>query len=487
MMSKKIDAFWIRLQGLGGVKKISLIILILSAFSLLFFALIIISANIIPLYTTIVIITLVLVFFEILCFLIFYRKIHQNIIIIFDVICSMIATVLVIASFYVNATVNLFEKIQIGDSEKIEYSVLVKKENTKLKGLGYIANRTIGLHKSEDSYKIEEDLRPKIIEEAGGDFGLNFIEGSSLYELGKQFLNREKNMDVLCLSQAQIQILSDQLEGFNENIKSIYNFQLDFPAYSNDGINETLNNEPFVLFLSVTDRFDLSKDIEHEKKMHDDYDNNLRKFRQNSVGDTHGYSEINQLLIVNPETNKILVLNIPANYYMPTDENSETGDTLANTGLIGVEESIEGLERLFGIKINYYLKTTFDKLEPLMRELGENNYDFDSETRKQEVLNVISNKMANSSILWRNYSPILIAAGNAFQTDIPVDLMTSLLKRQITSQVKWNILEYNIDGSEEQQSIAVLGNGDIKLQVLAPRDDNIENVKNDIQLVLDER
>ena len=486
MISRKIDTFWKRLQRLSSSKKTSLIILILGTFSLLIFAFTIITANIIPLYVAIIIITMLAVFFEILCFLIFYRKIHQNIIIAFDIICGIVAIILVIASFYIHATVNLFEKIQVGDVEKIEYSILVKKENTKLKGLGYIANRNIGIYENENTRKVEEELKPKIIEAAGGDFGMNFTEESSLYSLGEQFLNGENKMDVVCLSQAQIQILSDKLEDFNENVKPIYNFQLDFPAYDN-GINDATDNEPFVLFLSVIDRFDLSTGIEHEKKAHDDYDNNLRKFKQDSLGDTHGYSEINQLLIVNPKTNKILNLNVPANYYMYDDENSETGDTLADTGLIGVEEGIDDLEQLFGIKIDYYLKTTFDKLEPLMRELGETDYNINSEIQKQEILKVISNKMANSSILWRNYSPILMAIGNAFQTDMPVDLITSLLNKQITSQSKWNIEEYVIYGAEGQRSLAILGNNDIKSQVLMPQGEDVKDVRNKIQLGLDEK
>lgn len=400
MISKKIDAFWEYLQGLSNSRKTSLIILILSILSLLIFAFVIATANILPVYMVIVVITALAVTFEILYFLMFHQKINRVVRVISDIVCSLMAIVLVIASFYIHATVHLFEKIQVGDTEKIEYSVLVKKENTKLKGLGYIANQNIGLYNDANTQQVKEYLEPEIAKMAGGNFGMNFVIESSLYNLAEQFLNDDNKLDVICLSQSQIQILSDKIENFAGQTKSIDSFELNIPTYKTGVYTDASSNKPFVLYLSVVDRFNVPNNIEQQEAPYGEYDRNLRKFRGETQDDTHGYSNINQLIVVNSNVNKILILNVPADYFVKTDEISETGDTLAEAGLIGIKEGMDDLEQLFGVKINYYLKTTFDDLEPLMRELGETNYDINSEAQKQDVLNVIPNRLSSPSILW---------------------------------------------------------------------------------------
>ena len=62
--------------------------------------------------------------------------------------------------------------------------------------------------------------------------------------------------------------------------------------------------------------------------------------------------------------------------------------------------------------------------------------------------------------------------------------MTNLLNKQITSQAKWNIEEYDVVGTEEQQALVVLGNNDVKSQVLMPQEESIKDAKEKIQLVL---
>lgn len=80
-----------------------------------------------------------------------------------------------------------------------------------------------------------------------------------------------------------------------------------------------------------------------------------------------------------------------------------------------------------------------------------------------------------------------MAMDNAFQTDMPVDLMTNLLNKQITSQAKWDIEEYDVDGTEEQQTLVILGNDDVKSRVVMPKDESVSEAKEKIQSVLDGR
>lgn len=485
-MKKRLKDYWRRLRGLDGDMKTATILLLLGIISCISFTIIIMTAGFVPFNIIAIVLIVVAIIFGMLYFLIFKQKIRHNIKVFSEVMCVIMMVILLVASFYIHATHNLFNRIQVSDTEKVEYSVLIKKNNSKTKGLGYIANKVIGFYKDDNTRKVKDYLKPLIIERAGGDFGMQFVENSSLYNLGEQFLKGENKIEVVCLSQAQIQILSEELKGFKDQIKSIYNFQLDSPTYRAGQVDNVAYENPFIIYLSVTEQSDLQTDIYNGEKPHEDYDINLRKFRQATLGDTHGYSEINRLLVVNPRTNRILILNIPADYYIQLDKEGKKKDTLSDTGLMGIQEGIEGLEQLLGVRIQYYLKTTFDDLLPLAQEVGETDLDLSSETRKQEILDKISNKLTSSDVLWRNYSPILMVAGNAFQTDMPSNLLADLLKRQITTHAWWEINGYSLEGTAEEQSLYFLGNDEQKTQVLMPNDESVESAKEKIQSIMGE-
>lgn len=486
-LKEKFIVLWKRLRGADESKKTCLILITLSAIALIAFVLTTLSASFIPVHIMIISMVTVFLVCGTLYFLMIYRRTHRGIKIFAEVMCGVMIVVLMVAIFYIHATANFFSKIQVPDTEKIEYSVLVRKDETKLKGLGYIASKTVGLYKDDNARKVREYLKPKIIDNAGGDFGLKMVEESSLYDLAEQFLKGENNLSVLCLSQAQIQILSDKINGFNEQVKSIYNFQLDVSTYSAGKIGEVSNDKPFILYLSLTNQFDLLNSVERVKKARSDYDDNLRKFRQDLPSDTHGYSEINQLLVVNPETNKILILNLPADYYVQLDKAGENKDTLSNTGLTGISDGIAGLEQLFGARIQYYLKATFNDLVSLAYEVGLEDVDLDSEVQKNEILDMISNRLTESDILFRNYSPILMVAGNTFQTDMPVGLISEMVKQQIATHAQWDVEEYDLEGTVEEQPLHILGNNAIESRVLVPDEKSVEVAKEKIQAIMDER
>ena len=116
MMKKivgKISTRWKRLRHLSDGNKTSLIILILGIVSLTVFVLIAINTGIIPFYILVIILTAVGVVYEILYFLMFNHKTRRNIVIISNIAFCIVATFLMIAAFYINATANLFKKIQV--------------------------------------------------------------------------------------------------------------------------------------------------------------------------------------------------------------------------------------------------------------------------------------------------------------------------------------------------------------------------------------
>ncbi|WP_286357300.1 LCP family protein [Faecalibaculum rodentium] len=91
---------------------------------------------------------------------------------------------------------------------------------------------------------------------------------------------------------------------------------------------------------------------------------------KNSRGD------VNLLPTVNPQTDEILLVSIPRDYYVETVCEPDMGcmngamGKLTHTGLHGAETTEMALEKLFGIEINYNVRVNFSSLVKVVDELG---------------------------------------------------------------------------------------------------------------------
>ena len=80
-------------------------------------------------------------------------------------------------------------------------------------------------------------------------------------------------------------------------------------------------------------------------------------------------SDVNLIMVVNPDKHKILLLNTPRDFYVPLAMNGKL-DKLTHAGLYGVNESIHTLENFYGIKFNYYARINFDATSTIIDQLG---------------------------------------------------------------------------------------------------------------------
>ena len=80
-------------------------------------------------------------------------------------------------------------------------------------------------------------------------------------------------------------------------------------------------------------------------------------------------SDVNLIMVVNPDKRKILILNTPRDFYVPLAMNGQK-DKLTHAGLYGVNESIRTLENFYQIKINYYARINFDAFASIIDQIG---------------------------------------------------------------------------------------------------------------------
>jgi len=241
-------------------------------------------------------------------------------------------------------------------------------------------------------------------------------------------------------------------------------------------------------------------------------------------------SDVNQLMIVNPKTGKVLLVNTPRDFYvtLANKPNCNLPDKLTHAGVYGIGVSVATMNALYGININYYVRLNFSSLVTVVDALGGidvnsqwaftasqgacqglpacpsftkgiNHLDgahalaFSRErdnvpggdrgrgTDQQAVITAILAKATQPSTLL-NYSAIVSAISGSIQTSMTPDQISAQIKRQISTGTKWNVQSVSVTGADGSDYTCSYPHQ--KLYVMIPDQSTVNTAKQDIQNVL---
>ena len=130
----------------------------------------------------------------------------------------------------------------------------------------------------------------------------------------------------------------------------------------------------------------------------------------------------------------------------------------------GFEEIIDALggitvcsDYAFTVRSGRY---SFDKGENYMTGeaalyFSRERYAFASGDRQRgknqmAVIKAVIEKMMSSALL-KNYSEVLDAVSDSFETSIPMELVGQLVSMQLKDGGQWNIVTYSVDGTGDSQ------------------------------------
>lgn len=241
-------------------------------------------------------------------------------------------------------------------------------------------------------------------------------------------------------------------------------------------------------------------------------------------------SDVNMLVTVNPVTSTVLMTSIPRDYFVEEvcDDyacNYGATDKLTHTGIYGVSTTKDTLENLLGIEINYTFRVNFSSMENIVDAIGgidvevapgmavskfysnstlegvteglnhldgkralaysrERKAYLDGDTQRarnqQQVLEAIIDKVTSPSIL-TNYSQLLDALGNAFETNMTMEEITSLVQYQIQAMPEWKFEQYVLKGYGDMQVSPELGT---EVSVVIPDSNSVSIASQKIAAVL---
>lgn len=287
-------------------------------------------------------------------------------------------------------------------------------------------------------------------------------------------------VDAIILNSAYVDILEsvEQYVDFSEKTKVLYEVPVtEGPAPvppvdatqstqgpteatepTNPVVEKTVTNSPFVVYISGSDT-------------------RSQQLRTS-------LSDVNILMVVNPITKQILLLNTPRDYYIPNPSGNGVRDKLTHCGIYGINCSIQALSDLYGIHVDYYAQINFTGFKTLIDAIGgvtvysdaaftagnvqfqkgENFLDgrkalaFARERyhvaggdngrgkNQMKIITATIHKLTSSTALITNYSGIMQSLQGMFVTSFDSAEISQLVKMQLDDMAHWDVLSYAVTG-----------------------------------------
>ncbi len=195
-------------------------------------------------------------------------------------------------------------------------------------------------------------------------------------------------------------------------------------------------------------------------------------------------SDVNIIAVINPDSHQVLLVTTPRDAYVPLKfpDYVSAKDKLTHAGIYGVQVSMDTLSMLYDIDIDYYFRVNFTGFIDIVEALGgvtveveeafstteyayekgpnelngykalsfvRNRFGIGDQWRGRNQMAFIKgviNKVLSPEILLR-FNDVLSSVEGCFETSMPYDLLSSLLREQIETGADWNIVSYAVSGS----------------------------------------
>ena len=234
-----------------------------------------------------------------------------------------------------------------------------------------------------------------------------------------------------------------------------------------------------------------------------------------------GRADVNILAVVNPMTKQVLLLNTPRDYYVNNPAAGGGKDKLTHCGVYGINNSVKALATLYDVKVDYYIRVNFTGFENLIDAIGGITVNSDvaftlykdvgkikvgdneldgrkalafARTRKglkggdndrgknqMKVITAVIKKATSGTTIISNYPDIIKSVEGMFKTTMPSELISALMKMQLSDMAQWNVVSYAATGYGDRAICASMPS--MELSVQRPNQSSIKKAKLLIDIV----
>lgn len=235
-------------------------------------------------------------------------------------------------------------------------------------------------------------------------------------------------------------------------------------------------------------------------------------------------SDVNVIAVVNMDTEQILLVTTPRDYYVTFPEvTGDSEDKLTHAGIYGVDVSVDTLEALYDTSIDYYIRVNFSSFTTIVDALGgievyssqsfyttehsgvsiyvQEGYndftgseallfarerynladgDFQRGENHEEIIKAIIEKVSSSAILTGAYE-ILDSISDSIDTDMPTEVIQELIKTQIDEGTEWEIIMVSAKGTTGSAMCYSYAGGE--LSVVYPDEDSVLEISEMIDAI----
>ena len=400
------------------------------------------------------------------------------------VISLVFTAVMSIGIFYLVRIMSTINTITNDEFAEIDTMVVAVLANDEAQTLADAADYTFGISMTDGQEKTQSS-----VDHVTGEIGRSITteEYASPMDQANALLRGE--IRAIIYNKAYTPTLDEGITEYSDKIRILYSFDLTSEA-KNINERQASVEEPFTVYISGID-------VEGPIT-------------------TTSRSDVNILVTVNPYTHQILQTSTPRDYYVPIPGVSgEERDKLTHAGIYGINTSIETIESIYDVQVDYYVRVNFTSVINIVDALGgidvyvEEPYgDFhhginhmDGETalafsrerysfatgdnqrgRDQEaVIAAIIDKLTSREVLLHADALMEVMAAN-MQTSMTREDITKLVSRQLAEGIQWNNESQVATGTGDSQTTFSMG--DTRLYVMWPDEDVIAGLSARIKEVL---
>ncbi len=427
-------------------------------------------------------------FLGISSFFLCYSKVKPKCKYVLNGVSCIFIVIISLGIYYLYHTFHFMDQIQYLGYQTENYYVVVLKDS-KYKKVQDMKNITIGINQTEtenfqEAYQKLKDIIP---------FQEKTYE--DVMSMGEDLL--AKKIPAMFISNAYLDIIEEEMETFENEIKILHTISIQVKKdIEKKDIDVT--EKPFTLYISGIDVY-----------------GNISSVAR---------SDVNMLLTVNPKTHKILLTSIPRDYFVQLHGTTGRKDKLTHAGLYGINCSVQTLEDLLEVDINYYVRVNFTTLINLVDALEgidvESDYNFTSTYSgikfhkgmnhlngeaalafarerysfrngdrqrvkdQQAVIAAIIHKVTGSTSLVTKYASLLKTLGNSFQTNMDQNKIYSFVNFQLSKMPSWSIENISLEGSDSRAY--TYSYGAQQLYVMEPNQESIQEAIHKINEITEE-
>ena len=477
------------------VKLVSLILWLLQVAATIVFTVLILKAGVLPAFLLGIVFVMIWILAAIVGVLVFLkeRKGRKGIArrIIACILAVLMIAGMIVGSKYILTTLNTLENVSNTTVEKESISVYVLKDDLA-ENIQDTAGYRYGILKETDRENTDQLLEE--VKKETSD-GVDISEYSEQFALADALKNGEAQ--AIILNDAFVSMYEDEEDyaWFAEGTKvlktTVNEKQLDL-----SDANEKLPSS-FIMYISGIDT----------------YGGVTERSR----------SDVNIMAVINRNTHEILLVSTPRDYYVPLSVSNGQKDKLTHAGIYGVDVSMETLEMLYGVDINYFFRLNFSGFIDMIDALGGidvysekeftvdpiasykvgynhlnglealafarerysfSNGDFQRGKNQMAVIQAVVQKLTSPALL-NNYTDVMKSMEDCFQTSLTDADMKELIRQQLQNPTSWKISSIDVTGTGARKTTYSMPNR--SASVVVPDMASVQKARTEIERVFSDK